>query len=835
MPLLTFVHKSTIDRNADPSNSEDKRSKFSGMKMFNWTSSSRRCKRSLPVNIPTVTACVSESQPTSTLFRLRDRCSSIKTEARKTFKAAKEGWQNKFRDQHHRSSASRYQGQQHQPYAPLLPVLLNQDEESMLEEVLDAGRSITYEKHKQSFLPPATSADFRIPNSVTNVSTRAGTQFEPTLVNEVEDKPITATDIQDQIENSGKGENTSIISEGAAEEADISAVDEGDVASSDDAEDMPDEDLSLGDLGGDQLPEKGDEEEWEEAESLDSDRLPINKDGGGDADGDDDEDEHEDEDDDEDEHEEEEEDPLETFHSVMAAVNLQHLAQIALLVRTCLVHEDLKLSNLPKFKCEVADTPMSGAYNLVYTVSFSDGVKWVARIPGHGTSTRFGSLDAQRMNSEYYTMQYIGQHTTMPLPQVHHWETTCDSIGTPFALMDYVEGQPLDDLWDDDLSESQRLACLSELAGYMSQLSKLRFSGLGPLKFDQSGQFEKIGDHIHIIEENGLPWGRTETSSSQKTFIESVWDCYDPEDDDVKGDFLQRAALAILRLALLSIPDYLTSETQLALRFPDLNSQNILVDADGKITALIDWDMVSAEGAVSGWARYPMWLTEDWNPDMLALYCPDVQDKGGVSRDVYRRHYFNEMVKYASVDSAYHPGMTKVSHVMEAILGGLQMPDFRSGIVNKLLDHAFNGSPPFLLADYAIDFEAGNTEHQDQVIQSAFNNMWHAEWEVAGATDESSHSIDGAESITSSADDSSESSSTMSTRSSAPGSPTSEPLTPESDTFGTTLSSNDGCGAAEESLEDLPKDILVDDVQSPPDTLVDDATQPSTVDVGSDH
>lgn len=73
--------------------------------------------------------------------------------------------------------------------------------------------------------------------------------------------------------------------------------------------------------------------------------------------------------------------------------------------------------------------------------------------------------------------------------------------------------------------------------------------------------------------------------------------------------------------------------------------------------------------------------------------------------------------------------MTTVSHIMEALCIALTVPMARSPIIEKLLDHAFNGAPPFTRMQYCNAFVAGNTTEKDALIKEAFATMWHAEWE----------------------------------------------------------------------------------------------------------
>ena len=136
---------------------------------------------------------------------------------------------------------------------------------------------------------------------------------------------------------------------------------------------------------------------------------------------------------------------------------------------------------------EVMRPPTLGTYNAVYTLQFSDGVKWIARIPGKAAPpSSFSTLDAQRMETDLRTMQFIRKNTSIPIPEVFAWEATSDSIGAPYAFMSFVTGKSISSVWFDDAwtSESKRIKVLGEIAKYMSQFHNLKFDKIGALCFD---------------------------------------------------------------------------------------------------------------------------------------------------------------------------------------------------------------------------------------------------------------------------------------------------------------------------------------------------------------
>jgi hypothetical protein len=432
-------------------------------------------------------------------------------------------------------------------------------------------------------------------------------------------------------------------------------------------------------------------------------------------------------------------DYLHQFRPVMECLNLGSLAQTALLVRLSLDPDlTLNVKKLPNLTCKVMEDPRSGEFNLAYTIYFSDGVLWIARIPGHGTPDRFGpgSLDAEKMACEYQTMEYIREHTTIPIPKLYFWDTSCERVGVPFALMEYIPGKSLEDAWHESFTEQQRLNTLSDIATYMAQLQSLSFDRIGMLRFEEAGAVKEVGQWLLPSEENGVPWASTVPAMADDNLTQSLtWDVNDLEEEIDEDDIEARPGASILKLAIESVPAFLTSEASFALTPMELNYQNIIVDSDGKITAFIDWDLVHTDAATCGYARYPIWLNKDWNSAYYAYANgktgeEDVRAHPPAMLTAYRQHYFQEMAKLASADPSYDSRMTEVSHILEAISIAISRAYHRRYIIEKLFDHAFQGKPPFSFSDYIEDYALGDIEEKKKLIQQSFATMWHAEWDM---------------------------------------------------------------------------------------------------------
>ena len=69
---------------------------------------------------------------------------------------------------------------------------------------------------------------------------------------------------------------------------------------------------------------------------------------------------------------------------------------------------------------------------------------------------------------------------------------------------------------------------------------------------------------------------------------------------------------AILPLSVESL-DVCQDET-FVLTTPDFDSQNIMIDARGNLTGIIDWDHVQTMPRCLGYCRCPEWITRDCDP-----------------------------------------------------------------------------------------------------------------------------------------------------------------------------------------------------------------------------
>ncbi|ETS84910.1 hypothetical protein PFICI_02935 [Pestalotiopsis fici W106-1] len=269
----------------------------------------------------------------------------------------------------------------------------------------------------------------------------------------------------------------------------------------------------------------------------------------------------------------------------------------------------------------------SGAFNKLFMVTYADQSALMrVSLPVYPHI---------KTRSEAATLRWVRENTKVPVPQVLAFEDSNDNeIGFEWILMDLIPGSPAHKRWR-TMSMKQKEDFTTKMVEFQADLFRLgrpesTFSGIGTLNFETKEQDSEgvstsiipgelvshsffMGDHLHYDVARGpflssYDWLSSELKIiilEQETVIEKA------EDEDDKED-----AEEILTSArkLLSLLPKIFSPTQpgaeaTVIYHDDLNLWNILVDSQGSITAVVDWECVSA---LPIWmaTRMPKFLTD---------------------------------------------------------------------------------------------------------------------------------------------------------------------------------------------------------------------------------
>jgi len=99
-----------------------------------------------------------------------------------------------------------------------------------------------------------------------------------------------------------------------------------------------------------------------------------------------------------------------------------------------------------EYTCAVREPPNCGSFNPLYTLEFSDGIKWILRIPTPGENGLFNTPSSTRgLRSEVMTMI----EDTTNHPRAFRFQRDLEELGVPYILMNFMEEFPVYEMWWD--------------------------------------------------------------------------------------------------------------------------------------------------------------------------------------------------------------------------------------------------------------------------------------------------------------------------------------------------------------------------------------------------
>ena len=329
---------------------------------------------------------------------------------------------------------------------------------------------------------------------------------------------------------------------------------------------------------------------------------------------------------------------MERFAGVLAQLNHENMAPFVSSIRfnnETLDNEDSPpLKTVPCHGCRVLPKPLYGSYNLAYRIVFEDGVQWILKVPANGHHACFDRLAAEALTSEALTMRMIKQTTTIPIPTVHHFDASANNdISCSYILMDFLSGKPVWQGWFDNEASSStreqfRARSLQTIAAAMVQLSQFRLDRSGSLRFDSDGRPTDVAaarvtdwlteqDAMHGLTDipDGYPYcekGPITDPASSFLFMLNRRGIREKDGPYVRG-IIEIIPLFTAWL-LKKVESVNDSRGQFVLAHPDFALQNFLVEDDGTLCGIIDWDGVAAVPLSVGCLKYPDWLMKDWHP-----------------------------------------------------------------------------------------------------------------------------------------------------------------------------------------------------------------------------
>ncbi|KAK8065934.1 hypothetical protein PG997_012681 [Apiospora hydei] len=248
----------------------------------------------------------------------------------------------------------------------------------------------------------------------------------------------------------------------------------------------------------------------------------------------------------------------------------------------------------------------AGAFNRVYTVDSAKG-KYVMRV----------SLPVDpifKTRGEVSTLRFIRENTTIPVPEVIAFDDTRSSkIGFEWILMEFISGQSLRYRWR-KLTMDQKTTLVRRVAEMQTQLFQFRSIGRSPTlrgigtlgtekTFDVPGRIVTFPFIRGDCYDYDVPRGPFRSShdwlDSHLQLIclqkqEEIEHAEDDEDKALAMAGLEAAQQLMCALPKIFPPSPTYDHERTAIYHHDLSEMNIMVDEQGNITGIVDWECVCA-------------------------------------------------------------------------------------------------------------------------------------------------------------------------------------------------------------------------------------------------
>ncbi|CAM4950248.1 unnamed protein product [Rotaria socialis] len=229
----------------------------------------------------------------------------------------------------------------------------------------------------------------------------------------------------------------------------------------------------------------------------------------------------------------------------------------------------------------------SGRINLIFNLkALSKNSSYIEFILKISNPHRYWTEN--RIKNEVYTMQYLIEHTTIPIPKIIDYSTDCKSniLSCEYILMEKIYGETLESVIE-NISDQNLVRTAIEMTDYVKQLRQIklpqanRIGSFSSKEMFLGGSLEDgptLGPFItvkyYIIEH--LRWAIKRIQTDEQLFQ--------------IGEYLILSLQKIIDCAQTD-SNLSKSEIKLHVTHTDLNSSNILVDEiTGKILAILDWE-----------------------------------------------------------------------------------------------------------------------------------------------------------------------------------------------------------------------------------------------------
>ncbi|CAI4218699.1 unnamed protein product [Parascedosporium putredinis] len=246
-----------------------------------------------------------------------------------------------------------------------------------------------------------------------------------------------------------------------------------------------------------------------------------------------------------------------------------------------------------------------------------------------------------KTRAEVATLRWVRQNTNIPVPEVFSFDdSNANEIGYEWILMEFLQGTSARKCWR-TMSMEQKIALTKQMATFQAELLEygkpgFMFKNIGTLDVREIGQESNAEDLKKIapgrLVSHGFFMGDHVQYDIPRGPFRSSHDWLSAELNIIllhHTAVLKRHRTKMTKRTPRSLPPILDERETTGLYHHDLHLNNILVNEEGEITAVLDWECVSA---LPLWmlAKVPKFLDgpvreEEPQRDLYADEAPDVE------------------------------------------------------------------------------------------------------------------------------------------------------------------------------------------------------------------
>jgi aminoglycoside phosphotransferase (APT) family kinase protein len=254
-----------------------------------------------------------------------------------------------------------------------------------------------------------------------------------------------------------------------------------------------------------------------------------------------------------------------------------------------------------------------GGFNKLYEIKCSKGA-FVFRVT-------LPVAPVVKTSSEVTTLAFVRENTTIPVPKViAHDPGLTNELGFEWILMERLDGRPLREVWH-DLSWLKKGLVVQQVAGFIAQLSRLKFTDTGSIYScdayrdnDQQPSDKPdftigeavsptffIEDHIQLSTPRGpFPTSYALVTAHMQHLQRDIINQLHSDDEDDRDDAEEMQDIYNLLQPIISqlFPENPAPASEpTTLYHHDLSANNILVNSQGDLIGIIDWECTIAAPA----------------------------------------------------------------------------------------------------------------------------------------------------------------------------------------------------------------------------------------------